>query len=524
MGSDEATLTTCLQSLKNTLREVWRSTLNRGAYATDHIGQLIKRLDDIRRVHPTYNRSEKSIGMLDIPSSSRLIESCSRIEQDIFAPCHVFVHGDFNVNNVFYDPGTHCVRYIDLYRSRYADYVQDASVFLVSNYRLPFFDRDVRDRLNGVIEEFFDFFKAFSMEIEDVLFETRMALALVRSFFYVHPLRAEPRILKANVFERSFSHGIPGCTPGTLGRIQTPEKGPFLLMDAEMSWNGCEIGAETAPSTGVTVTRKIALPDRVKGMLYSRNPDLGPRILFFSGGSALRKLSRELVRYTHNSIHVITPFDSGGSSAKLRQAFHMPAIGDVRNRLMALADQTIHGFPDIYRLFAYRFPKSGHQNDLEMELGAMIDGRHILIKGIPDPMRKIIRHHLRMFHYRMPEGFDLKGASIGNLILTSGYLENERHLDPVIYIFSHLVRARGVVRPATNRDLHLAAELEDGRTIVGQHNITGKDVSPISSRILRVYLTKHSKNPVPFELPIRTKMRELIEGGGPHLLPHGELL
>ena len=73
----------------------------------------------------------------------------------------------------------------------------------------------------------------------------------------------------------------------------------------------------------------------------------------------------------------------------------------------------------------------------------MIDSRHELIKGIPDPMRKIIRHHLRMFREQKPRDFDLRGASIGNLILTSGYLENERHLDPVIYIFSHLVRVRG---------------------------------------------------------------------------------
>ncbi len=183
VNSEKGTLIECLTSLKNTLREVWHSTLSRDRYVTDHMRQLIKRLDDIRRVHPTYDRSEKSMGMVDIPSSSRLIEACSRIEQDVSAPCHVFIHGDFNVNNVFYDAGTHSVRYIDLYRSRYADYVQDASVFLVSNYRLPFFDREVRCRLNGVIGEFLDFSKEFSMEIEDELFEARMALALVRSFF-----------------------------------------------------------------------------------------------------------------------------------------------------------------------------------------------------------------------------------------------------------------------------------------------------------------------------------------------------
>ena len=45
-----------------------------------------------------------------------------------------------------------------------------------------------------------------------------------------------------------------------------------------------------------------------------------PRILFFSGGTALRETSRKLVRHTRNSIHLVTPFDSGGSSAVIRQA------------------------------------------------------------------------------------------------------------------------------------------------------------------------------------------------------------
>ena len=49
---------------------------------------------------------------------------------------------------------------------------------------------------------------------------------------------------------------------------------------------------------------------------YWRTPSRGPRILFFSGGTALRGIARELKRFTWNSIHLVTPFDSGGSSAK----------------------------------------------------------------------------------------------------------------------------------------------------------------------------------------------------------------
>ncbi|MFW5836578.1 MAG: 2-phospho-L-lactate transferase CofD family protein, partial [Desulfovibrionaceae bacterium] len=108
---------------------------------------------------------------------------------------------------------------------------------------------------------------------------------------------------------------------------------------------------------GTRLTREATIPDPMRLARYERIPELGPRILFFSGGTALRELSREIIRYTHNTIHLITPFDSGGSSAKLREAFHMPAVGDIRNRLMALADTSLTGNPAIFNFFAHRFPK-----------------------------------------------------------------------------------------------------------------------------------------------------------------------
>ena len=60
----------------------------------------------------------------------------------------------------------------------------------------------------------------------------------------------------------------------------------------------------------VTITRTIEIPDVLKIERYRRTPELGPKILFFSGGSALKTLSQRLIQYTHNSIHLITPFDS----------------------------------------------------------------------------------------------------------------------------------------------------------------------------------------------------------------------
>ncbi|RMF87959.1 MAG: GAK system CofD-like protein, partial [Nitrospinota bacterium] len=105
----------------------------------------------------------------------------------------------------------------------------------------------------------------------------------------------------------------------------------------------------------------------------------GPRILFFSGGTALSRLSQTLIRYTHNSIHLVTPFDSGGSSAKLRQAFHMPSVGDIRNRLIALADRSIPGIPEVCQLFAFRFPRTGTLGDLRARLERIVWGNDPLV-------------------------------------------------------------------------------------------------------------------------------------------------
>ncbi len=252
------------------------------------------------------------------------------------------------------------------------------------------------------------------------------------------------------------------------------------------------------------------LPDPVLAARSRKSPELGPRILFFSGGTALRGLSRTLTAYTHNSIHLITPFDSGGSSAKLRQAFGMPAVGDIRNRLMSLADQSLHGNPEIFDLFIHRLPKDQEIPKLREDFTRMAHGSHPLVAAIPDPMRKIIRAHFYDFLQAAPEDFDLRGASLGNLVLAGGYLANRRHLDPTIYLFSMLVRVLGVVRPVVNEDLHLAVELQNGRTLVGQHLITGKEVPGLSEPIRRIWLAASLTDPTPRETAIRPKTASLI--------------
>ncbi len=258
------------------------------------------------------------------------------------------------------------------------------------------------------------------------------------------------------------------------------------------------------------ISKTIHFPNKINLARFQRSPELGPKILFFSGGSALRGICSELVKYTHNSIHIVTPFDSGGSSAALRKAFNMPAIGDIRNRLLALADKSVKGYPEIFKLFDYRFSKKKTQRTLQKELDQMIKGHHKLVQPIPDPMRKIIRQHLEYFNQKKPDDFNLQKASIGNLVLTAGYLQNNRNFDVIIYIFSSLVQVRGIVRPVVNKDLDLAVELEDGTQLVSQHLFSGKEASPIAFPIRALELSKDSDQLSPVQIPIREKMKKLI--------------
>lgn len=261
----------------------------------------------------------------------------------------------------------------------------------------------------------------------------------------------------------------------------------------------------------ILIQRQALLPDPMRISRYQKSPELGPRILFFSGGSALKHVSRTIKHYTHNSIHLVTAFDSGGSSAKLRNAFNMPAIGDLRSRLLALADETVTGNPAIYALFNYRLPESETQNDLCLQLINIANGTHPLILAIQQPMRDLVRSLLKFFIDEMPVHFDLRGASIGNLLIAGGYVTHHQQLEPVIFLLSKLINTLGEVHAITEESLHLTAHLEDGRNIVGQHRITGKETAPLESRIMDISLSSDPDSYQPTECQLSKKLSDFIQ-------------
>lgn len=172
-----------LFNLEELLESVWKKTERWESFNTDYMQQMNARKSAVLKVHPGFWRQTKIVGDLLVASSEDLFKSCSRVERDLTAPLSVLIHGDFNVNNILVDASGGDIHYIDLYRSKYADYVQDASVFLVSNFRIPTRDSRIRERLNEVIHRFWNFFHRFATAENDTTFQVRMAMAIARSFY-----------------------------------------------------------------------------------------------------------------------------------------------------------------------------------------------------------------------------------------------------------------------------------------------------------------------------------------------------
>lgn len=275
--------------------------------------------------------------------------------------------------------------------------------------------------------------------------------------------------------------------------------------------------------TRIRIEREISLPDDLRVARARSAPHLGPRVLFFSGGSALNGISRQLKRYTFNSIHLITPFDSGGSSQILRQAFDMPAVGDLRSRLMALADESVLGQPDIFALFSHRLSRTASHEALRAEVAQMQAGKHPLITAISRPMRQLIQSLLQDFLDKVPEGFDYRNASVGNLILAGGFLSNGRALEPVLFLMSKMVDVRGTVRAVVDENLQMGVELRDGRQIHSQRLLSGKEVPPVESPIMRLFLSDGTRELPPEAVPLPKRNRKLIEAADVICYPPGSL-
>ena len=146
------------------------------------------------------------------------------------------------------------------------------------------------------------------------------------------------------------------------------------------------------------------------------------KVVVMGGGTGISFLLRGLKDFPVDITAVITVSDNGRSTGKLREEFHIPAVGDIRKvitNLSPIDDQ-------IKEMMSYRFKSSG----------------------------------------------DLNGHAVGNLILAA-MLDITGSLNESIKHLSKLLDVKHTVLPISeDSNLTLMGEDEDGNIIEGEEQIT----------------------------------------------------
>src|SRR3954449_348215 len=155
----------------------------------------------------------------------------------------------------------------------------------------------------------------------------------------------------------------------------------------------------------------------------------GPRVVAIGGGTGLSTLLRGLKEHSSNLTAVVTVADDGGSSGVLREELGIPAVGDIRNCIVALADAE----PLMSEVLQYRFP--------------VPDGAH------------------------GPDGHGLGGHALGNLLIAAMTAVEGGDFEDGIRLMNRILAVRGRVLPVSPTPLTLHARLADGSVVDGQSQI-----------------------------------------------------
>ena len=203
LQADRETLLTTLKFLTRTLKAVWTETRKKKVAKANHVEQLIKRFDAVIEVHPEFDSSAMKICGQAVDSVKTLMARAEKLEQCYPPPFSVYIHGDFNLDNIIFDIDSKKIRFIDLHRSCYLDYVQDVAVFMVSNYRLQVLDKPTRRKIQLVTNSIYDFASAFAKKHNDSSFDIRLGLGLARSF-----ITSTRFILDKTLANKMFLRGV----------------------------------------------------------------------------------------------------------------------------------------------------------------------------------------------------------------------------------------------------------------------------------------------------------------------------
>ena len=203
----------------------------------------------------------------------------------------------------------------------------------------------------------------------------------------------------------------------------------------------------------------------------------GFNIVAIGGGTGLSTLLRGLKRYVEAdgawSISelgaIVTVTDEGGSSGVLRTEFGMLPPGDIRNCIVALAEEE----QLLSRLFSYRFEADSA----------------------------------------------LKGHSLGNLLLAA-MTDITGGFDNAVLAASEVLAIAGEIYPSTLSDVRLRATLADGTELVGEVAISGSQLGekpptkPQHARIVHLAIDPADAEPTDRALAALERADLIIIGPG----------
>lgn len=197
--------------------------------------------------------------------------------------------------------------------------------------------------------------------------------------------------------------------------------------------------------------------------------------VFFSGGTALYGLARAFASLDRPVTYIITTFDSGGSTQALRKVLPIPAVGDLRNRLLAGVNPDSSLEPT--RLY------------LKSRLGlrqSFADARKELVRASRSQPPEGCEHwesislDLEYFLTHVPAGFDARGASMGNIALAGNWLANGGSLQAAVDKYTALLGVKARLAPVCEKNLHLAVRLANGAVFIGQHFLHDAQPAPVA--------------------------------------------
>ncbi|HHX53192.1 MAG TPA: YvcK family protein [Erysipelothrix sp.] len=150
------------------------------------------------------------------------------------------------------------------------------------------------------------------------------------------------------------------------------------------------------------------------------------KIVVIGGGHGSATMLRGLKTIPEVSLtSVVAVSDSGGSTGRLRNLFDIPAIGDIRNVMTAMAqEETMFKF-----LMEYRFKQSAIKNE------------------------------------------DVIGHNLGNLILYALMDRQGGNLTEAISAASKVLNVQGNIVPSSLESITLFARMVDGTIVKGEANI-----------------------------------------------------